>query len=235
MMTETSVSLPEIRLVIFDCDGVLIDSEGPSCRATASFARKHGITMSDEDAFRLFSGKAAPQIARELHEMAPSPLPEDTALQLKQGLVRLMQQGAEPVEGAVELIKALLGLNMPVAAGSNSSMAEMDAKFSHTGMDRLLPGHRIHSATDRGVPKPDPDIYLHIAKAEGIPPHNTLVIEDSDTGAEAAWRAGMACLLLRPEGEPLPGFWPVEYFLHITHLSQVLPLIRPFLHPEIRS
>ncbi len=214
-----------LKLVIFDCDGVLIDSEGPSCRATAGFARSLGLNMSDEEGLARFSGKALPDVVKELEAELGHPLPPDTHTKMRDNLVRLMKEGTAPVAGAVPLLEALAARHVPVRVGSNSSMAEMEAKFGFTGMDRLLPEARIHSAADMGRPKPDPAVYLHGAEAEGVRPEETVVIEDSDTGAEAARRAGMSCILLRPASHPLPGFWPVEGFVRVEHLDEVMPLL----------
>lgn len=214
-----------LKLVIFDCDGVLIDSERPSCQATARFARSQGLAMSDQEALQRFAGKALPQVARELEALIGRSLPPQTADILRQGLVDLMKQGAEPIDGAMELLQGLTSQKIPVRVGSNSSLAEMDAKFGRTGMGRYFTPDRIHSAVDRKHPKPDPDVYLYAAQQEGVRPSEVVVIEDSDTGADAARRAGMSCILLRDDSHPLPSYWPVEGFVRVRHLSEVLPLL----------
>lgn len=224
-----------LKLVVFDCDGVLIDSERPSCQATARFARSQGLTMSDQEALERFAGKALPQVTRELESLLGRPLPANTADILRQGLVDLMEKGAEPIEGAMALLEGLTAQHVPIRVGSNSSEAEMDAKFRRTGMDRYFSPARIHSAADRNHPKPDPDVYLYAAQQEGVTPAETVVIEDSDTGADAARRAGMSCILLRDEGHPLPPYWPVEGFVRVRHLSEVLPLLQSKLIPALRA
>ncbi len=225
---------PGLKLVIFDCDGVLIDSEGPSCRATAGFARSLGLNISDEEGVARFAGKALPQVVKELEAELGHPLPPGTNTKMRDNLVRLMQEGVGPVEGAIPLLEALAARHVPVRVGSNSSMAEMDAKFGFTGMNRLLPEERIHSAADMGTPKPDPAVYLHGAEVEGVRPEETVVIEDSDTGADAARRAGMSCILLRPASHPLPAFWPVEGFVQVEHLGEVMPLLEAALAPVFK-
>lgn len=215
-----------LKLVVFDCDGVLIDSERPSCRATAQFARSLGLDMSDDEAFKRFAGFAAPQVTQKLEALLGHSLPADTPARLRDGLVDLMtREPAPPMDGARTLLAALTEKNIPVRIGSNSTMAEMDVKFSRTGMDRYLEDERIHSATDLGHPKPSPYVYQEAARREGVSPEETLVIEDSDAGAEAALNAGMSCLLLRADDHPLPAWWPAPHFVRITHLSQALPLI----------
>ncbi|QEH95801.1 HAD family hydrolase [Gluconobacter thailandicus] len=222
----------QLKLVIFDCDGVLVDSEHASCQATAEFARSLGLNISDEAAHDRFSGKALPQVVEELeHELGRS-LPENTALKMRDNLVRLMQKTAEPVEGASEMMHGIRDLGVPFRVGSNSSVTEMDAKFERTGMTHFFPEDRVHSANDMNEPKPSPEVYLYAAKAERVLPENCVVIEDSDTGAEAARRAGMSCVLLRADGLPNPSFWPVPGFVRINHLSQLVPLLRNTLERQ---
>lgn len=223
----------KIKAIIFDCDGVLIDSEGPSSRATASFAQKYGLALTAEESFKLFAGKAFPDVVKYLREKSPQPIAEDAVEQLRENAIREMSLGAEPIDGAFELLKALNHLDIPVYVGSNSSQAEMKAKFSCTKMDRLLKAENIYSAIDRGIPKPDPDIYLYAAAQAGVKPEECVVVEDSDTGAEAVFRAGMACFLLREKGQKMPHFWPEKNFIQITHLSEILPILQPALSLDV--
>ncbi|MQR98695.1 HAD family hydrolase [Gluconobacter aidae] len=231
-MTTALDSAGQLKLVIFDCDGVLVDSEGPSCRATAEFARSKGLSISDDEAHTRFAGMALPQVVRELETELGHSLPDKTAFILRENLVQMMKKSAEPVSGALEMLSGIRSLGLPVRVGSNSSVREMDAKFERTGMTQFFPENRIHSANDMGCPKPAPDVYLYAAKAEGVLPENCVVIEDSNTGAEAAWKAGMACVLLRPDDVPLPPFWPVEGSVRITHLDELVPLLRRTLESQ---
>ncbi|GBR67786.1 HAD family hydrolase [Gluconobacter kanchanaburiensis] len=231
-MTKALDPAGQLKLVIFDCDGVLVDSEGPSCRATAEFARSKGLSMTDEEAHRRFAGMALPQVVSELEAELGHSLPDETAFILRENLVQMMKKSAEPVSGAPEMLSGIRSLGLPVRVGSNSSLREMDAKFERTGMTQFFPENRIHSANDMGCPKPAPDVYLYAAKAEGVLPENCVVIEDSDTGAEAAWKAGMACVLLRSEDMPAPPFWPVEGSVRIAHLDELVPLLRRTLESQ---
>lgn len=231
-MTTALDAAGQLKLVIFDCDGVLVDSERASCRATAEFARSLGLKISDDEAHDRFSGKALSQVVKELEHETGRALPENTALKMRENLVRLMQKMAEPVEGAPEMLHGIRGLQLPFRVGSNSSVVEMDAKFERTQMTMFFPESRVHSANDMDEPKPSPEVYLYAAKAEGVLPENCVVIEDSDTGAEAARRAGMSCVLLRSEDFPLPTFWPTPGFVRIGHLSELVPLLRKTLQSQ---
>ena len=225
----------QLGLVIFDCDGVLVDSERASCRATAEFARSLGLDLSDEEAHDRFSGKALPQVVKELEHEIGHPLPENTALEMRDNLVRLMKKMADPVEGAPEMVRGIRDLGVPFRVGSNSSVKEMDAKFERTKMTDFFPEDRVHSANDMNSPKPSPDVYLYAAEAEGVLPENCVVIEDSDTGAEAAHRAGMSCVLFRPKELADPSFWPSPGCVRINHMSELVPLLRKALESQKRS
>jgi len=116
----------------------------------------------------------------------------------------VMAAEVELIPGAREALQATTALGLPFRIASNSSHAEMAAKFGRTGLLDLVAG-RVHSAYDmiaqgrRG--KPAPDLFLHAAATEGVEPAECVVIEDSLAGVRAAVAAGMTCLALVPEGD----------------------------------
>lgn len=212
-----------LKLVIFDCDGVLIDSEGPSCRMIARSLREHGRTISDEDAVHRFAGHALTALKHEIEQAEGITLPADWPAQMQRNLVSLMRNEAETIEGAPAMLRGVAALGLPYRIGSNSSVQEMEAKFGRTGLDALIVPTCIHSARDMGCPKPDPAVYLAAAQAQGVPPGECIVLEDTETGARAARSAGMGCVLLRSAELPAPS-WPG--LLRIAHLDEFVPLLR---------
>lgn len=212
-----------LRLVIFDCDGVLIDSEGPSIRLIARVARERGAGLTDEEALIRHPGKALGQVQRELEADYGLTLGADWVAEMQARLVTLMRVEAETIEGAAAMLEAVRALGLPFRVGSNSSIVEMEAKFDRVGFSALFPADRIHSAREMGHPKPDPHVYLHAAAQEGVSPSDCVVIEDSDPGVAAAHDAGMACVLLRPHGPPPPHQWPG--LVIIRHLDDLAPLL----------
>ncbi|GBR09275.1 HAD family hydrolase [Acetobacter oeni] len=219
----TSALSPDgsLRLVIFDCDGVLIDSESTSCRIVAQAAREAGLDVADEDAVDRFAGKALPVLKQEIEQATGHALPSDWTAQLKARFIEAFGRNVDVIDGTHAMLEAVKALSLPVRVGSNSSIAEMDAKFGATGLQETLAG-RIHSAVDMNAPKPAPDVYLHAAAEEGVKPENCVVLEDSDTGARAAIIAGMTCVLLRKKNEPAPD-WPG--LVRIETLSEFPPLL----------
>lgn len=220
----------ELRMVLFDCDGVLVGGEHFSTALMSEDARSHGWNISDEEGNKLFGGGELAKIGEMIAEKTGDKLPDDWDMIMQKRIVDMMRTQAPAIDGAERMVCAVKEeLKLPVRVGSNSSMAEMEAKFSCTGLDKLLPVERIHSGRDLNMPKPRPDIYLYGAKQEGIPPENCVVIEDSDAGAEAARRAGMACVLLRNLDKPAPS-WPGLF--RIQHLDELVPLLKKIMESQ---
>ncbi|WP_342630160.1 HAD family phosphatase [Nguyenibacter vanlangensis] len=216
-------------MVIFDCDGVLVDGERMSTALMAQEARKYGWAITDAEAHRIFTGGELAKIRDMIARESGEDLPEEWDMMMQDRIVRMMRTDAETVDGAEDMLKSVTDLGLPIRVGSNSSIAEMDAKFQSTGLNRILEKDRIHSGRDLDMPKPRPDIYLHAAGEEGIPPENCIVLEDSDPGVEAARRAGMACVLLRDRDEP-SAEWPG--LVRISHLSEFAPLLAHIMESQ---
>jgi HAD superfamily hydrolase (TIGR01509 family) len=191
-----------LRLVIFDCDGVLIDSEALCDRVVSAALRRDGWDVSAADCHRLFLGLTFPDIQRAAEAHLGRPLGDGWVDAVVAAVTRVMAAEAEPVPGARAAIEAVRAMGLPFRIASNSSRAEMAAKFARAGFSELVEG-RVHSAYDlfargkRG--KPDPDLFLEAAAAEGVPPAECVVIEDSLAGVRAAVSAGMTCLGFSPE------------------------------------
>ena len=188
-----------LRLVIFDCDGVLVDSEGPSNRVCAEEITKLGWPMSEAESMALFVGFRLADMPPVIEAHLGHPVPEGWVDHLR---VRMIQSfdTLEIMPGAHEALRAVMALGLPVRVASNSSHEEMDVKFRHTALDALVPRARRHSARDVPRGKPSPDVFLAAAAAEGIPPSACIVIEDSLPGIAAATAAGMPVIALAPHG-----------------------------------
>jgi HAD superfamily hydrolase (TIGR01509 family) len=189
-----------LRLVIFDCDGVLVDSEEPSNRLLAEEFTALGWPMTLEQATALFVGSTLPDIKRMGEAQLGRALPDDWIPTVLDRVVALMRAEARPVPGALEALRAVSELGLPWRVASNSSHDEMAAKFGRLGITALVQG-RTHSHSDVGRGKPAPDLFLAAARAEGVSPPECLVIEDSVPGAVAARLAGMECLGLDRFGD----------------------------------
>ena len=191
-----------LELVIFDCDGVLIDSEPVSRRLLAEEARTLGWDMTEAYAHR-FTGLTWSAIQPIYEAETGHALPPAWPVTLQERLIARMAAGVPAMEGAGAVLQATAALGIPYRVASNSSHAEMVEKFSRTGLSPLVAG-RVHSARDVARGKPAPDLFLAAAHAEGVPPGACLVVEDSVPGMAAAHAAGMRVVALAPDGLP-PG------------------------------
>ena len=200
----TSSARIGIKLVIFDCDGVLIDSEALCDRVVSAELHRAGWALSAADCHRLFLGLTFPSIqdAAEVH--LGRPLGAGWIDTVVERVTAVMGAEAEPVPGARAALEATSALGLPFRIASNSSHQELAAKFARAGWSGLVAG-RVHSAYDmialgkRG--KPDPDLFLAAASAQGVVPAACVVIEDSLAGVQAAVAAGMRCLGFSPDND----------------------------------
>ena len=191
-----------LRLVIFDCDGVLVDSEGPSSHLVAQEVSALGWPMTAAESLHRFVGYRLSDIVPIVEAHLGRPVPPGWVAHLRTRLIEVLGQEVEPMPGALEALRAVAALGLPVRVASNSGHEEMQAKFGRTGLAGFVQG-RIHSAYDVARGKPAPDVFLAAAAAEGVPPASCLVVEDSVTGVTAAVAAGMACIGLAPHGDGL--------------------------------
>jgi len=224
MKMPASSSVP-IRLVIFDCDGVLIDSEALCDRVVSAELHRAGWALSPADCHRLFLGLTFPDIRQAAESHLHCRLGRDWVEHVVRRVTEVMAAEAEPIPGARAALEATAALGLPFRIASNSSHTEMAAKFSRAGFSDIVNG-RIHSAYDMIAlgkhGKPDPDLFLAAASAEGVPPDACVVIEDSLAGVRAAVAAGMTCL----------GFSPGTDGAHLRQAG-ALPFTSMFALPDL--
>jgi len=188
-----------LRLVIFDCDGVLVDSEGPSARVTAREISLLGWPMTPSEAMARFMGLRLSDMLPLVAAHTGRPVPPDWVEYVRDRLIETLANETEAMPGAAAVLQATTALGLPYRIASNSSHEEMAVKFARTGLAPLVAG-RTHSARDVAAGKPAPDVFLAAAAAEGVAPQACVVIEDSLPGTRGALAAGMACIGLDPHG-----------------------------------
>ena len=188
------------RLVIFDCDGVLIDSEPIVNELVATELTSLGWPMTADDCYARFLGLSLDDMVPLIETMLARPLPTGWAETMVAEVVTALQTRAPMVAGARQALAAVTALGLPWRVASNSSHAEMEAKFGCNGLLPLVSG-RLHSFTDVARGKPAPDLFLAAAAAEDVPPDACVVIEDSVPGVRGAIAAGMQCLGYVPHGD----------------------------------
>lgn len=185
------------ELVIFDCDGVLVDSEGITTDAWVEAMRGLGLAWQAADVMHHFrGGKMADVIATAEAELG-APVPEDFVQGFR---ARLYERLGSEVEAVPGIAAALDALVHPVCVASNGPREKMDVTLGCTGLLKRFAG-RIFSAYEVGSFKPEPGLFLHAAKACGAAPERCVVIEDSDSGVRAGVAAGMTVLAYDGHGE----------------------------------
>jgi len=215
------------ELVIFDCDGVLIDSEGIASTVVAENLTAHGWPMTADEAETIFIGMSIQDMQPMIEAHLGRALGPTWRTELAECLVIALAAGARPIQGAREILIHLNERGIPWRVASNSSDEEMHVKFARTGMSDIVAG-RLYSAgriiAAGGRPKPAPDIYLTAARDAGVDPADCLVIEDSVVGVTAAAAAGMRVLGLAPHGDgaPLRAAGAAGTLRHLNELAGVL-------------
>jgi HAD superfamily hydrolase (TIGR01509 family) len=174
-------------LVIFDCDGVLVDSETLALGCARSAFAELGVELTDERTRDLFLGISQPAMRAAAQAALGVDLPHDFEIQLTRRTVAAFERELRGVDG---LREALGALDSPVCVASSSSPERIRASLRIVGYTDLF-GARVFSASDVERGKPAPDLFLHAALRLGATPSECLVIEDSPLGIEAARNAGM--------------------------------------------
>jgi HAD superfamily hydrolase (TIGR01509 family) len=175
-------------LIIFDCDGVLVDSEVISCRAHAEVLTRHGYPITSEQVYDRFLGRSTRQANLEIEAELGRSLPDDFHTQLQDELFRSFEadlQAVPHIHGALDQIA------QPICVASSGSPERMRVSLGRAALhERFAPN--IFSALQVKNGKPAPDLFLFAAGQMKVPPERCLVIEDSLPGITAARAAGMA-------------------------------------------
>jgi HAD superfamily hydrolase (TIGR01509 family) len=177
-------------LIIFDCDGVLVDSEAISCRAHAEVLSRHGYPITREQVFDRFLGRSTRQASSEVEAELGRALPDDFHVQLRDEQFRWFEADLEAVP---HIHAALDAIVQPVCVASSGSQQRMRLTLGRTHLyNRFAPN--IFSSSQVLNGKPAPDLFLFAAEQMNVPPEHCLVIEDSVAGIAGAIAAGMPVL-----------------------------------------
>jgi len=180
------------RAVLFDCDGVLADSEMVVNRLVAEQLTALGWPMTAAQSRASFLGLALPDMVPRI-EARIGPLPPDWTEELSVLIAHEMTLHTPAIEGAVEAVRAIAAGGLAVAVASNSARAELAAKLRALDLAHVFAG-RVFSFEDVDRPKPWPDIYLAAAASCDAAPQDCVVIEDSVPGVRAGRAAGCRVL-----------------------------------------
>lgn len=186
------VSLP--KLVIFDCDGVLVDSEAVSNAVLADALCEAGVPTTAEQAQAHYRGKLLEDITEDVKGSSGIVLSEGFWTCYERDRVRAFEEALLPVHGAAETVAAVKAAGIAVCVASQGKRAKTELTLGLTGLRALFPDHAIFSAYDVPRGKPHPDLFLHAAGEMRSPAGSCVVIEDTTIGIRAALTAGMTAI-----------------------------------------
>ncbi len=184
------------ELVIFDCDGVLVDSEVIGNTVMAKSLSLHGLEVNLEQCMELFVGATMAGVKVKAEGLGAK-LPDDWVAQIYTKIYAQLRAGCPMIEGVVGVLDALDDAGVPYCVASNGSRERMGITLGQNGqLERF--GNRVYSAQELNTAKPAPELFWHAAK--GYTLANCVVIEDSLNGINGAVNAGIPCYAYVPEG-----------------------------------
>ncbi|QPC89676.1 HAD family phosphatase [Mesorhizobium sp. INR15] len=178
------------ELVIFDCDGVLVDSEALSVSALLGMIKLAGGSIAEDTAYEHFLGKSMKSVREILGRDFGLEITDKHLTEMRVELMRKFREELKPMPGVMEMLPRL---GLPRCVASSGTLDRIRYALDVTGLLGLLEPH-LFSAGMVARGKPAPDLFLHAAMTMGARPQNCLVIEDSPAGVEAARAAGMRVL-----------------------------------------
>jgi HAD superfamily hydrolase (TIGR01509 family) len=186
LVTQTQAP-PPAGLIIFDCDGVLVDSEPLALRVLLDGIAERGVTIEEGLAYERFLGRSLASVIETVERDFGVALETDALDRMRDKLYALFRRELCAVAGVADAIGRL---SVPACVASSSQMERIRLSLEITGLDTLF-DERVFSATMVANGKPAPDLFLLAASRMHVDPARCIVIEDSPAGIEAARRAGM--------------------------------------------
>ena len=173
-------------LIIFDCDGVLVDSEVLSCRCLSGTLAAYGIDLGVDQALDLFLGRSLSAVFEHYEALGRS-IPEQFGSELKTAIRTAFHSSLGPIEGVSSVLK---NLRIPHCVASSSDIDRVSFSLSLTGLASHFET-RLYTSQMVKRGKPAPDLFLYAAEKMQVDPRRALVIEDSISGVRAGKAAGM--------------------------------------------
>lgn len=174
-------------MLIFDCNGVLVDSEAIAATVASQELARVGFSVSPEIVARFFAGRRPADMLAELEVATQRKLPTNFASVLASATLQRLKQ---EVRATAHVAHALTWLRGPKCVASSSSLDRIRISLESTGLLRFFDPY-LFSAHDVALGKPAPDLFIHVAKKMRVKPADCIVVEDSPAGVSAAHAAGM--------------------------------------------
>lgn len=182
--------MPRPDLVIFDCDGVLVDSEVITNRVFVKLLNEFGVPVTLDDLFEQFVGRSMPYCWELVARLLGRPLPDGLVEEYRLRTTAALEAELQPVHGIEGTLDALDARGVRYCVASSGTHEKMRTTLGITGLLSRFE-HRLYSVTEVARAKPAPDVYLYAAGKSGVAPAACCVVEDSPTGVRAGVAAGM--------------------------------------------
>ncbi len=191
---------PRLRLVIFDCDGVLVDSELISNAVLARVMTRAGLPTTTEEALATYQGLMLDDIVARAEDRHDRRLPTSFLDDFQRERAVEFESHLVPVPGAEAAVRAVKAAGVEVCVASQGQVKKTEMTLGLAGLRPLFEDRALFSAYGVARGKPHPDLFLHAAEVMGAGPATSVVVEDSTSGVQAAVAAGMRALGYAPGG-----------------------------------
>ena len=228
------MTLPEFDAVLFDCDGVLVDSEAITNGVLRDMLQESGWTLTPAQCMQIFIGKAVKDERALIEARTGRPLTEDWMLRFRERRNEGLMHGVKPIRDAVDAVARIHDrYEGRIACASGADRFKVELQLHKCGLmpyfkDRIFSGHELPRS------KPAPDVYLAAAKALGVAPSRCAVVEDTVTGVTAGVAAGATVLGYGPQevGPDASGALRRAGAVHIFAAMRALPGLLEGRPPE---
>jgi len=182
------------RLVIFDCDGVLVDSEALSCGVLARMLTQQGLPTTLVAARREYQGLLLKEVASKAEAKLGRSLPHDWLATFEQRRAEVFRRELRPMQGAREAVEEVIAAGLAACVASQGKLSKTRLSLELTGLRPLFTEQTLFSAEQVPRGKPHPDLFLYAARTMGFASTDCVVVEDTSSGVRAAVSAGMRVL-----------------------------------------
>ena len=191
---------PRPPLVIFDCDGVLVDTEPTSNRVLAAAITEAGLAIDADEVWEQFEAMRLADVQARVEERLGRSLGEEWLPEFEARRVAAFQEGLDAIAGVEDVLRGLRAAGRPICVASQARLEKMELTLGLTGLRGYFDDGALFSSTlvERG--KPHPDLLLYAAGAMGFEPAQSVVVEDAVPGVRAAQAAGMPVFGYAAEG-----------------------------------
>jgi HAD superfamily hydrolase (TIGR01509 family) len=211
--------------IIFDFDGVLLESEFEGNRMLAELLTDLGHRTSTEEAIKHYVGLAGPQFVAAIEKRIGGPLPPEFHERRMKQSVTALREGVRSVVGAVDFVQSLPP-DLPKAVASSSSTRWLGGHLAHLGLTEAF-GIHVYSGREhvtRG--KPEPDLYLHAAAQLGVPIEGAVILEDSEIGVTGALASGATVIGFAGGSHCFDGHGDTLRALGVEHIASSFDEVR---------